>query len=43
MDAEVVELFSHADLVERAEGDAGALRAVTQGGVIDGHWGHGKK
>jgi putative ABC transport system permease protein len=40
VDAEVVELFSHADLVERAEGDAGALGAVAQGGVIDGHWGH---
>jgi hypothetical protein len=38
--AEVIELFGDADFVEGAEGDAGALGAVTQGGVVDGNWRH---
>ena len=40
VDAKAVEFLGDADLVERAEGDAGALRAVAQGGVVDGNRSH---
>ena len=40
MNTEFIELFGHADFIEGAEGDAGALGAVTEGGVVDGNWCH---
>ena len=40
MNTKLIQPFSDADLVERAEGDAGALGAVAQGGVVDSNRGH---
>jgi hypothetical protein len=37
IDAELVELAGDPELVLEGEGDALALRAVTQGGVVDGY------
>ena len=45
INAEGVQFLCHANLIQHREGDSGALRAVTQGGVVqrDSLRAHGKR